>query len=198
MPLTRGRAKLALAAVVPLLAAMFAIAFAGHIVGNPAHFVLKPVKPPVYWLPGTNNGSTDINGQLLTVSLSANKTTATVSAAITYGINEYVDVLRINVTNAPVTLYLYVSPTSSNVTSYLNTTASYIEIVNPTSGLVIFKEALGQILSNGGLSNSISITSNGVYVVNIVLDVLDGKPLGSALTLSMTLYYTKSSETPIT
>jgi len=191
------RRGLVLAALIPVAVAVLSIAFAGHIVGNPSTYVLQPVTNPVIWVAGTNNGSTDINGQPIVVTISPNGTVATVQTTITYGENQYLDLLRINVTNAPWTAWLYVDATS-NVTTYLDLAKSYIIVVDPTTGLEIYKGALSAIFANNSIGGPITLDSNQQYVVDLVLYMKDGVPLPTGnLVLNLRLYYTKTTEKPI-
>ena len=188
----------ALAAVT--IAAALSVSLAGHIAAISAAMQFYPAANPVYFVAGSNAGSTDVVGKTITVQISPNGTQAQISLDLVYGENQYLDLLEINVTNPPQTLYIAADPTSTIFNStYIDLTNSKIIIYNttgyPIANISFSQLATGQPLPTGG----ISADALGTYRIDMIVIMKDGLPLPSTpFTLTLKVYYTKSSETPIT
>lgn len=194
------RRSIVLALLIVAATAALSLSLAGHVAGIIANMQFQPAANPVYWVAGSNAGTLDVTGKSISVTISPNGTTATVSADLVYGINQYIDLLEINVTNAPYTLYIVADPTSTIFNStYIDLQNSELIIYN-VSGTVLAKIPLAN-LSTGTPqpANGITASVNGLYRVDLVIVMKDGLPLPSSpFTLNLDLYYTKSSEKPIT
>jgi len=179
---------------------VMSVSLAGHIAAILANMQFYPAANPVKWIAGSNAGSLDVVGKAITVTISPNGTLATVEADLVYGVNEYVDLLDINVSNAPYTLYIVADPSSTIFNStYIDLQNSELIIYN-VSGTVLAKIPLAN-LSTGTPqpTNGISATVNGAYRVDLIVVMKDGVPLPSSpFTLNLNIYYTKSSEKPVT
>ncbi len=194
------RRGLLFAVAAVAIAAAFSVSLAGHIAAISAVMQFYPAANPVYFVAGSNAGSTDVVGKTISVTISPNGTQAQVSVDLVYGENQYIDLLEINVTNAPQTLYIAADPSSSIFnTTYIDLTNSKIIIYNttgyPIATLTFSQLATGQPLPSGG----ISADAIGTYRIDMIVVMKDGLPLPSTpFTLTLKVYYTKSSETPIT
>jgi len=191
--------RLAIVAVAIVAVVFAGVAAAGHVVGIVASWQLTPVTNPVKWVAGSNAGSSDVGGTTTSVTISPNGTSATISATITYGENQYIDLIRINVSDAPYNVYIYLDPTSSALDpTYIDLAKSEIRIYDP-NGDLLASTTLDQVLASQGLWNVGALSLNGQYRVDLVLTMKDGVPLPTnPLELDMKLYYSKTSETPLT
>ncbi|MEM1668262.1 MAG: hypothetical protein QXM53_06350 [Thermofilaceae archaeon] len=170
-----------------------AVAVASVFAYYPLTLQVVPVAPGVVFELGSNAGQPDIGtGNTITVTLGANKTSASIRVHPTYQDNYYKDVLRINNTDDN-TMNVYIVftsvsntlPTGSIVKLFVYdgaTKVNEIDITNP---------ALNQPISIGQLGAS------KVWQLDIYVRIPEGTVIaGRTYTASANLVYTPSTETP--
>ncbi len=146
------RKRLAVALAVVAVAAL--VANAAVFVYYPATVEVYPQQAPVVFQNGTNAGSSDLNGNTITVDIGVNGTNASIAVHPTYGYNYYYDILKV-ANNAGQAYYVNFYVKSSNVTD-VGIAEAYIVIDGqkyaiPTTGTILPYN----IVVNAGASLSI-------------------------------------------
>ena len=129
------RKRLAVALAVVAVAAL--VANAAVFVYYPATVEVYPQQAPVVFQGGSNAGSSDLNGNQITVDIGTSGTNASIAVHPTYGYNYYYDILWVT-NNDDQVYYVNFYVKSSNVTA-VGIAEAYIVINDqkyaiPTSG----------------------------------------------------------------
>ncbi len=182
------------AVLLPTLVLMVsAVALAAVFAYYPLTLQVVPTAPGVVFEPGSNAGQPDIGvGNTITVTIGANKTSASIEIHPTYQENYYKDVLRINNTddNAMNVYIVFTSvsntlPTGSIVKLFVyedTTKVRELDVTNP---------AVNQPISIGLLG------VGRVWQLDIYVYIPEGTDItGASYTANAKLVYTPSAETP--
>ncbi|MEM1643955.1 MAG: hypothetical protein QXS70_06110 [Desulfurococcaceae archaeon] len=182
------------AVLLPTLVLMVsAVALAAVFAYYPLTLQVVPTSPGVVFEPGSNAGQPDIGeGNTITVTIGANKTSASIEIHPTYQENYYKDVLWINNTddNAMNVYIVFTSvsntlPTGSIVKLFVyedTTKVRELDVTNP---------AVNQPISIGLLG------VGRVWQLDIYVYIPEGTDItGASYTANAKLVYTPSAETP--
>ncbi|MEM1612069.1 MAG: hypothetical protein QXH02_01790 [Desulfurococcaceae archaeon] len=176
---------LALLAMTATLASVFAY--------YPLTITVSPTEPGVVFERGSNADQPDIGaGNTITVTIGANKTSASLTIHPTYQENYYKDVLRISNTddNAMNVYVVFTSlsntlPAGSVVKLFVYEGATMVRELDVTSS------AVNQPVSIGLLG------ATRVWQIDFYVSIPEGTDIaGTSYTASAKLVYTPSSETP--
>ncbi|MEM1679511.1 MAG: hypothetical protein QXD20_09820 [Ignisphaera sp.] len=184
-------ARAVLVAVVAVALAMVAVAsvFAYY----PLTLQAVPTAPGVVFEPGSNAGQPDIGaGNTITVTIGANKTSASITIHPTYQENYYKDVLRINNTDDNA-MYVYIVFTSvvNNLPAGSIVKLFVYEGATRVRELDITNPAVNQPISIGQLG------AGRVWQLDVYVYIPEGTVIaGRSYTASAKLVYTPSTETP--
>ncbi|MEM0249336.1 MAG: hypothetical protein QXG15_00905 [Desulfurococcaceae archaeon] len=176
---------LALLAMTATLASVFAY--------YPLTITVSPTEPGVVFERGSNAGQPDIGeGNTITVTVGANKTSASITIHPTYQENYYKDVLRINNTDDNAMNVYVVFTSVSNTLPAGSTVKLFVyEGVTMVKELDVTSPRLNQPISIGLLG------VGRVWQIDVYIYIPEGTVItGASYTASAKLVYTPSTETP--
>ncbi|MEM1529485.1 MAG: hypothetical protein QXQ51_04755 [Desulfurococcaceae archaeon] len=176
---------LALLAMTATLASVFAY--------YPLTLQVVPTAPGVVFEKGSNAGQPDIGaGNTITVSVGANKTSATITIHPTYQENYYKDVLRINNTDDnAMNVYIVFTSVSNTLPAGSVVKLFVYEDTTKVKELNVTNPQLNQPISIGLLG------ATKVWQIDIYVYIPEGTVItGRSYTADAKLVYTPSTETP--
>ncbi|MEM1821019.1 MAG: hypothetical protein QW170_01195 [Desulfurococcaceae archaeon] len=179
--------------VVVVAVTLVLVAVAGVFAYYPLTLQIAPTPPGVVFEPGSNAGQPDIGaGNIITVAIGANWTSATITIHPTYQENYYRDVLRINNTDDDaVNVYIVFTSVSNNLPAGSIVKFFIYEEDTKIRELDVTSPALNQPVSIGLLG------ATKVWQIDIYVYIPEGTVIaGASYTANAKLVYTPSAEAP--
>ena len=179
-----GKKKLLLLAVLLVIPAMVAVA--AVFIYYPMNVNIQQQSPPVQFATGSNSGQADLEGQTITTSIGANKTSVTLSLHPTYQRSYYQDILHI--TNGGTQKYQVYIRVDTPMTLPSGGYAK-MYIINGTNKYTID-------LTTTGTTTIGTIPSGNTWQVDVEIYIPEGNTL-TTTSASVSLIYTpETGETP--
>jgi len=169
-----------------LVTAASTVALASVFVYNPLTVNINAVAPPVIFDPGSNANQADLGGNTITVTIGANKTSATITIHPTYQVTYYKNITLIHNTDTATTYYVWIKVVSP---ATLPAGSQAVLKLNDTAGTTID-------LLTTGTYGPITLPAGNLLQMDFNMTIPEGVQLPAATSAQLQVIYSTSTETP--